>query len=144
LEYCAYLSSPWPWTIILINVMGKCPSSQIILFATYNLASVVFAWFILSWTIHKNSSLDRTDSNLQVWYQLLHDFWCNRHFFNFTSYSSMSLLFFPILTLHPSMPHTQYTSQKQSLFFLHEHWDGVSSSTYSSQTRKYLQCLILY
>ncbi len=42
LEYCAYLSSPWPWVIIPIKVMGNCPSPQIILFATYNFGNAIF------------------------------------------------------------------------------------------------------
>jgi hypothetical protein len=54
LEYYAYLSSPWPHAIILMKVMGSCPSLEIILLATWNLRSAVFTWPILSWITHKN------------------------------------------------------------------------------------------
>jgi hypothetical protein len=95
LEYYAYLSSPWPWTIIPIKIMGNCPSPQIILFATYNLGNAILSWSILSWITHRNSSFKHTNLDLQVWYKLLHNSWCKRCFFNFRSYSLASLLFFP-------------------------------------------------
>ncbi len=75
--------------------MGNCPSPQIILFATCNLGSVVFTWSILSWIMHRNSSLECTYLDLQVWYKLLHNSWCKRCFLNFNSYSLTSLLLFP-------------------------------------------------
>ncbi len=87
LEYCTYLSSPWPWAIIPINVMGNYPSAQIILFDTCDLGNAIFAWSILSWITHRNSSLDPTDLDLQIWYKLLHNYWCKKCFFNFNSYS---------------------------------------------------------
>jgi len=95
LEYCANLSMPWPWTIIPVNILGNCSSPQIILFATCNLGNVVFTWSILSWITQKNSSLECTYLDLQVWYKLLHNSWCKRCFLNFSSYSFASLLFFP-------------------------------------------------
>jgi len=76
LEYCAYFSSQWPCNIIPIRVMGNCSSLDIILLHTCNLGSVVFAWSILSWIMHKNSSFDSIDSGLQVWYMFLNDSWC--------------------------------------------------------------------
>jgi hypothetical protein len=90
MEYWAYLSSPWPWAIIPINVMG---SPQIIFFATYNLRSAIFKWSIFSWITHKNSSLDYIDLNLQIWYKLLHNTWCKICFLSFNSYFLASLLF---------------------------------------------------
>jgi hypothetical protein len=48
---------------------------------------------------HKNSSLDCTNSNLQVWYKLMQDSWCNICFFNFNSYSFASMLFLPNLDI---------------------------------------------
>jgi hypothetical protein len=90
LQYCAYLSLTWPWVIIPTKVMGNCPSPQIILFATYNLGGAIFTWPILSWITHKNSSFSHTNSDLQVWYKLLHDSWCKRCFSNFNSYSLTS------------------------------------------------------
>ncbi len=52
-------------------------------------------WSILSWITHRNSYLECTYLDLQVWYKLLHNFWCKRCFFNFSPYSFTSLLFFP-------------------------------------------------
>jgi hypothetical protein len=102
LEYCAYPSSPWLCTITLIRVMGNCPSLDIILLHICNLRSIVFAWSILSWIMHRNSSIDHTNYVLQVWYKFPHDFWCNICFFNFASYSRASLLFFPNLVIKSS------------------------------------------
>jgi hypothetical protein len=98
LAYCAYLSSLWPCTIILVE-MGNCLSPNIILLHTYNLRSAIFAWSILSWIMQKNSSFNCTNSVLQVWYKFLHDSWCKICFFSFTSYSTASLLFFPNLDI---------------------------------------------
>jgi hypothetical protein len=75
--------------------MGNCPSPKIILFATCNLGSVVFTSSILSWIMYRNSSLECTNLDPQVWYKLLHDSWCKRCFFNFSSYSLVSLLVCP-------------------------------------------------
>ncbi len=142
LEYCAYLSLPWLWAIIPINVMGNCPSPQIIFFAICNIKNVVFAWSILSWIKQRNSSFNCTNSNLQVWYKLLHDSWCKRHFSTSIHIPLHHYCSFPILILNLLVIRTNNTLQKYSLSFLHQHWDGVSSSTCSSQITKYLQCLI--
>jgi hypothetical protein len=99
LEYYAYLSSPWPCVNIPIRVMGNCPSPNIILLHTYNLGSTIFAWSILLWIMPRNSSFDRVNSILQVWYKFLHDYWCKICFLNFASYSRVSLLFFPNLDI---------------------------------------------
>ncbi len=79
--------------------MGNFPSPYIILFTTCKLEDAIFAWSILSWITYKNSSFDHIDSDLQVWFKLLHDYWCKRCFFNFSSYSFASLLFFPNLNI---------------------------------------------
>ncbi len=99
LEYCAYLSSPWPCVIIPVRVMGNCPRPNIILLHTYNLGSIVFAQSILSWIMHRNSSFDCIDSILQVWYKFLHDSWCRISFLSFASYFKASLLFFANLDI---------------------------------------------
>jgi hypothetical protein len=99
LEYYAYLSSPWPCTIIPIRVMGNFPRPNIILLHTHNLGKIVFAWSILSWIMHRNSSFDCIDSILQVWYKFLHDSWCRICFFSFASYFKTSLLLFPNLDI---------------------------------------------
>jgi hypothetical protein len=66
LKYYAYLSSPWPCTFILVRVMGNCPNPYIIFLHICNLGSAIFAWSILLWIMHKNSSFDHTNSILQV------------------------------------------------------------------------------
>jgi len=99
LEYCAYLSCPWPCTIISIRVMGNCPRPNIIMLHTYNPGNVVFAWSILSWIMHRNSSFDCIDFVIQVWYKFLHDYWCKICFLSFPSYFKASLLFFPNLDI---------------------------------------------
>ncbi len=115
LEYCTYLSSPWPWAIIPINIMG---SSQIILFTTYNLRSANFKWSILSWITHRNSSLDHIDSNLQIWYKLLHNSWCKKCFLNFNSYSLASLLFLTNFDIKSfSDLHILHFAKTKPLFF---------------------------
>ncbi len=78
---------------------GLFPSPKIILFFIWNLRSVIFAWSIFSWITHRNSSLDYTNFDLQVWYKLLQDSWCNICFLNFNSYSFASLLFLPNLDI---------------------------------------------
>jgi hypothetical protein len=99
LKYCAYLSSPWPSAIILVKVIGNYPRPNIILLHTCNLGNEVFAWSILSWIMHKNSSFDRTDYVLQIWYKFLLNSWCRICFLSFTSYSRTSLLLFPNLDI---------------------------------------------
>ncbi len=99
LNYCAYLSSPWPWTIISMRVMDNFPSPNIVLLHTCNLGSAIFTWSILSWILQRNSSFDRTNSILQVWYKFLHDSWCKICFLIFTSYFKASLLLFPDLDI---------------------------------------------
>jgi hypothetical protein len=99
LEYCAHLSSSWPCVIIPMRVMGNCPSPNIILLHTCNLGNAIFAWSILSWIMHRNSSFDHTNSILQVWYKFIHDSWCKICFLIFASYSRASLLFFPNLDI---------------------------------------------
>jgi hypothetical protein len=47
LEYCAYVSSPWPCTIIPVKVISNYPRLDIILLHTYNIGNIVFAWFNL-------------------------------------------------------------------------------------------------
>jgi hypothetical protein len=118
LEYYTYLSSPWPWVIILVNIMGNCPSPQINLFTTCNLGSVVFAWSILSWITQRKSFLDYTNLGFQVSYKLLHDFWCKRCFLNFNLYSLASLLFlsnFDKKSFNDS--HTIHFAKTKPLFF---------------------------
>jgi len=66
LYYFAYLSSPWPCTIILVRVMGNCPRLDIILLHTCNLGSVVFEWSIFAWIMCRNSFFDRTNFVFQV------------------------------------------------------------------------------
>ncbi len=95
MEYCAYLSSLCPCTIIPLKVTGNCPSPEIILLQTYNLGNVAFVWPILSWIMHKNSSFDHTNYVFQMWYKFINDFWCKICFLNFFSYSIASLLFLP-------------------------------------------------
>ncbi len=95
LKYYAYFLFPWPCTIILVRLMGNCLIPKIILLATWNLKSAIFAWSNLSWITHKNSSFDRTNSNFQIWYMFLHESWCKICFINFNSYSFASLLLFP-------------------------------------------------
>jgi hypothetical protein len=99
LEYCAYFSSPWPRVIIHVRVFGNFLSPNIILLHIYNLGSIVFAWSIFSWIMHRNSPFDCTNSVLQVWYKFLLDSWCKICFFSFTSYFITSLLFFPNLDI---------------------------------------------
>ncbi len=74
LKCYAYFSSPWACAIIPIKVMGNCLNPNIILLHTCNLGCVVFAWSILSWLMHRNSSFNCTNSLLQVWYKFLYDF----------------------------------------------------------------------
>ncbi len=71
-KYWAHLSSTCPWAIIPIRVIGNCPSPNIILLYTCSLRKVVFAWSILSWITHRNSSFYQTNSILHVWYKFLH------------------------------------------------------------------------
>ncbi len=99
LKYYAYLSLPWPCAIIPVRVMDNCPRPNIILLHTCNLGNVVFPWFILSWTMHKNSSFNFSNSIFQVWYKFLHDYWCRICFLSFASYFRTSLLFFPNLDI---------------------------------------------
>jgi hypothetical protein len=99
LECCAYFSSPWTFVIILVRVTGNCPRPNFILLHTCNLGNEVFAWSILSWIMHKNSSFDHIDSVLQVSYKFLHNSWCRICFLSFTSYSRASLPFFPNLDI---------------------------------------------
>jgi hypothetical protein len=119
LQYCAYLSLPWPWAIIRIQVMGNCLSPQIILFTTYNLGSAIFTWPILSWITHKNSSFSHIDLDFQVWYKLLHDSWCKSCFFNFSSYSLTSCNFFQIQyqILH-RFTHNTFCKNQTSLSYI--------------------------
>ncbi len=98
-EYCAYLSSPCPCTIIPMKIMGNYASPNIILLQICNLGNVIFMWSILSWIMHRNSSFNRTDSVLQVWYKFLQDSWCKICFFSFPSYSIASLLFLPTFNI---------------------------------------------
>jgi hypothetical protein len=79
--------------------MGNCPSPNIILLHTYNLGSTIFAWSILSWIMHKNSSFNHIKLILQVWYKFIHDSWCKICFISFASYSKASLLLFPSLDI---------------------------------------------
>ncbi len=95
LKYCAYISSLRPCAIILMRVTSNCPNPNIILLQTCNLGSATFAWSILSWIMHRNSSFDRINYVLQMWYKFLHNFWCKICFLNFPSYSISSLLFIP-------------------------------------------------
>jgi hypothetical protein len=95
LEYCAYISFPCPCAIIPMRVMGNCPSLNIILLQTYNLGNAVFPRSILSWIMHRNSSFNRINFVLQMWYKFLCDSWCKICFFNFPSYLIASLLFLP-------------------------------------------------
>jgi hypothetical protein len=74
--------------------MGNCPMPNIILLHTCNLGNIVFAWSILSWIMHKNSSFNRSDFILQIWYKFLHDSWCRICFIKFASYFRASLLCF--------------------------------------------------
>jgi hypothetical protein len=94
LEHYAYFSSSWPCTIIPIRVMGNCLSQVIILLHTCNLRSAIFAWSILSWIMHRNSSFNHTNIVLQIWYNFLYDSWCKICFLSFASYFRASLLFF--------------------------------------------------
>jgi len=66
LEYYAYFSSLCPCTIIPVKVMGNYLSPDIILLHTCSLGSEVFAWSILSWIMHRNSSFDYTNFVLQM------------------------------------------------------------------------------
>ncbi len=99
LEYYAYLSSPWPYAIIPVRVMGNCPRPTIISLHICNVGSAIFTWSILSWIMHKNSSFNCTNTILQIWYKFLHNFWCKICFLSFTSYSKASLLLFPNLDI---------------------------------------------
>jgi hypothetical protein len=94
-----HLSSPCPWTIIHVRIIGNCPSLDIILLHICNLGRVVFTWSILSWTVHMNSSFDWTNFVFHVWYKLIHDYWCRMCFISFISYSISLLLCFPNLNI---------------------------------------------
>jgi hypothetical protein len=66
---------------------------------TCNLESTLFAWSILSWIMHRNSSFDHINFVLQVCYKFLHDSWCKICFLSFASYFRASLLFLPNLDI---------------------------------------------
>jgi hypothetical protein len=100
LEYCAYLSSPWP-CYHTREGNGQLSKLNIILFHICNLGSAIFAWSILSWIMQRNSSFDRTNFVFQIWYNFLHYSWCKICFFNFVSYYRASLLFFLIWISSP-------------------------------------------
>jgi hypothetical protein len=118
LENYTYFSSPWPCTVILVRVMGNCPSLEFILFITWNLRSTTFARSILSWITHMNSSLDCTNSDLQIWYKLLQASWCNICFFNFNSYSFISFLFLSNLDIKSfNDSHTIHLANIDLLFY---------------------------
>ncbi len=70
-----------------------------ICFVAWNFGTAIFAWSILSQITHKNSSLDCIDFDLQVWYKLLQDSWCNIWIFNFNSCSFASMFFLPSLDI---------------------------------------------
>ncbi len=113
----AYFLFPWPCTIILVRLMGNCPIPKIILLATWNLKSAIFAWSNFSWITHKNSSFDHTNSNLQIRYMFLHESWCKICFFNFNSYSFASLLLFPNFNIKSVKDsHTLHFAKIEPLF----------------------------
>jgi hypothetical protein len=90
-----------PHDHVLLNTckgMGNCPSLDIILLHTYNLGNVVFTWSILSWLMHRNSSINHTDFILQIWWVSTW-FLVQICFLIFASYSKPSLLFFPNLDI---------------------------------------------
>ncbi len=62
LEYWTKASSPWPWTIILVNVTSNCLNLYTILFFNWSWRKNVLKWSILSSITHKKSSLDCIDS----------------------------------------------------------------------------------
>jgi hypothetical protein len=130
LEYCAYFSSSWPCAIILVRVMGNCPSSYIILLHTYNLGSTIFAWSILSWIMYRNASFDCTDFVLQIWYNFLHDSWCKISFLSFASYSKTSLLLFPNLDIKSFKDSQIMHFANIDPHFHTSTFNGVFSSTY--------------
>jgi hypothetical protein len=68
-EHWTYLSSPCPWAILLVKVIGNCLSLDIILLHTYNLRRAFLTWSILSWITHRNSSFDQIDFVFHVWYK---------------------------------------------------------------------------
>ncbi len=78
---------------------GQLSKPKCHLLHIYNLGNTIFAWFILSWIIHRNSSFNRINFVLQVWYKFLHDSWYNICFFSLASYFIVSLLLFPNLDI---------------------------------------------
>jgi hypothetical protein len=84
---------------------GQLSKTNIILLHTYNLGNIFFAWSILSWIMHRNSSFDCIDSVLQVWYKFLHEYWCRICFLSFASYFKTSLQFFSNWISSPSRIH---------------------------------------
>ncbi len=117
--------------IILVRVISNFPNLNIILLHTYNLGNAIFAWSILSWIIHRNSSFDCINFVFQVWYKFLHDSWCKVCFLSFASYFKTSLLLFPNLDIKSFRVCKQYISQARTLAFTHRHSDVVFSSNYS-------------
>jgi len=117
IEYYAYISSPWPCVIIRVRVISNCPSPDIILLHTCNLGSAIFAWSILSWIIHKNSSFDRIDFVFQVRYKILHDFWCRICFLALFHTLKPHYYSFPIWISSPSGIHKQCILQTQTPTF---------------------------
>jgi hypothetical protein len=97
-EYWTYLLPPCPWVIIPMRVMGNCQSLVIILLYICSLGSVIFAWSILSWMMHRNFSFDRSDFVRHAWYNFLH-IWYKMYFLSFISYSITLLLCFPNLDI---------------------------------------------
>ncbi len=99
-KYGTYLSSSCPWAVIPVRVLGNCPSLDILLLHICNLGITVFAWSILLWITHRDSSFDWMDFILHVWYYFLHDSWCRTCFLRFISYSIALLLCFPNLDIN--------------------------------------------
>jgi hypothetical protein len=87
---------PQPCALIHVKVMGNCPSLNITLLHTCNLGNVVFAWSILSWIMHRNSSFNHTNFVFQVCYKFLHDFWCKICFLSFPHILEPHCYSFPI------------------------------------------------
>jgi hypothetical protein len=71
--------------------------------------------------MYKNSSFDHTNSNLQIWYMLVHDSNVRLFFSTLDHILSHHHCSFPILILNPWRIHTHYILQKPNLSFIHQH-----------------------
>ncbi len=131
LKYCAYLSSLWPCVIIPVKVMDNYLSLDIILLHTCNLRNIIFAWSILSWIMHRNSSF--VALTLSSKYGISFYMIFGERYVFLTSLHTLEPHFysFTIWISSPSRIHKQCILQTWTLTFAHWHSNDVFSSTYS-------------